>query len=121
MSSPAVPDAPIVVRNLAKVYRVHEREQGLAATLRSLVRRRYRDVSAVAGVSFEIGPGEVVGFLGPNGAGKTTTLKMLTGLLHPTAGETRVLGFVPWHRQPAFLGQITLVIYPVNGIEVGGW
>ena len=57
------------------------------------------DVHAVQQVSFSIRPGEIVGFLGPNGAGKTTTLKMLSGLLHPTAGKARVLGFTPWERK----------------------
>ena len=69
-----------------------------------------RTVRAVEGVSFAIAPGEVVGFLGPNGAGKTTTLKMLSGLLHPTAGTARVLGYVPWRRDHDYLRRMTLVI-----------
>jgi ABC-2 type transport system ATP-binding protein len=100
----------IQVRDLRKVYRVHEREEGLRATLRSLYRRRYRDVLAVDGVSFDISAGEVVGFLGPNGAGKTTTLKMLSGLLYPTSGEARVVGHIPFSRDHGFLRQITLLM-----------
>src|SRR5881396_4169674 len=104
-------DAPVVdVRALRKVYRVTERETGLAATFRSFVRRRYREVLAVDGITFHIDPGEVVGFLGPNGAGKTTTLKMLSGLLHPSAGEASVLGYVPWRRENAYLGRMTLLM-----------
>ncbi len=104
-------DAPVVdVRALRKVYRVTERETGLAATLRSLVKRRYREVLAVDGITFHIDPGEVVGFLGPNGAGKTTTLKMLSGLLHPTGGEATVLGHVPWRRESKFLRGMTLLM-----------
>jgi viologen exporter family transport system ATP-binding protein len=100
----------ITVRDLTKVYRVHERDAGLGAALRSLVSRRYRDVRAVEGVSFDVASGEVVGFLGPNGAGKTTTLKMLSGLLYPTAGEARVLGHVPWRREKEYLRRISMVM-----------
>jgi len=100
----------ITISNLAKYYRVPEREAGLKASIASLFRRKYKDVKAVNGISFGIEQGEVVGFLGPNGAGKTTTLKMLSGLLHPTSGEVRVLGFEPRHRPHDYLRQITLVM-----------
>jgi ABC-2 type transport system ATP-binding protein len=100
----------IVVEQLSKVYKVPEREGGFGAAVRSFFRRRYRDVSAVQAVSFRLASGEIVGFLGPNGAGKTTTLKMLSGLLHPTGGQARVLGFTPWERKPEFLRAITLVM-----------
>src|SRR5438093_12653390 len=103
-------DAVVDVRELRKTFRVTEREEGLAATLRSFVKRHRKDVNAVAGITFRIGPGEVVGFLGPNGAGKTTTLKMLSGLLHPSAGEASVLGYVPWRRENAYLGRMTLLM-----------
>jgi ABC-2 type transport system ATP-binding protein len=105
----AVP-APIVVDHLSKVFRVHERAEGLSATLRSLVQRHFKEVPAVQDVSFEIGEAEMVGFLGPNGAGKTTTLKMLSGLLHPTSGSASVLGFTPWRRDRELLSTITLVM-----------
>src|SRR5207302_7271150 len=102
----AVPEPVVHVSDLTKVFRVPEREAGLAAAARSLVRRRWREVHAVESISFDIGPGEVVGFLGPNGAGKTTTLKMLSGLLYPTSGEPRVLGHTPSRREREFLRQI---------------
>jgi ABC-2 type transport system ATP-binding protein len=104
-------DEPAVrARDLRKTYQVSEREAGLIASVRSLVRRRGRDVHAVDGISFDVAPGEIVGFLGPNGAGKTTTLKMLSGLLYPTSGELSVIGHVPWRREKSFLRQITLVM-----------
>jgi ABC-2 type transport system ATP-binding protein len=102
--------ATIRVRDLRKTYHVSEREAGAAAALRSLVSRRTTEVAAVDGISFDLSPGEVVGFLGPNGAGKTTTLKMLSGLLYPTSGEVAVLGHVPSRREKEFLRQITLVM-----------
>ena len=100
----------IQVHDLRKTYTVHEREAGVAAALRGLLRRRTREVVAVGGITFDLAPGEVVGFLGPNGAGKTTTLKMLSGLLYPTLGDVHVLGHVPSRREKAFLRRITLVM-----------
>lgn len=100
----------IQAHELSRTFRVAERETGLLAALRSLVRRRHRIVTAVDRVDFSIEAGEIVGFLGPNGAGKTTTLKMLTGLLHPTGGSATVLGCVPWRRHPDYLRQISLVM-----------
>jgi ABC-2 type transport system ATP-binding protein len=109
--------AVVRVEGLEKVFKVPEREAGLRASLRSLVNRRWRDVRAVDGVSFSLEPGEVVGFLGPNGAGKTTTLKMLSGLLHPTGGEARVLGHVPWRRERDYLRRMTLVMGNRNQLQ----
>jgi ABC-2 type transport system ATP-binding protein len=100
----------IHVRDLRKTYDVPEREGGLKAAAASLVKRKTHQIKAVDGVTFDIAPGEVVGFLGPNGAGKTTTLKMLSGLLYPTSGEGVVLGFTPSRREKAFLRQIALVM-----------
>jgi ABC-2 type transport system ATP-binding protein len=105
------------VEGLIKVFDVPEREAGLVAATKSLVRRKSREVRAVDGISFDIEPGEVVGFLGPNGAGKTTTLKMLSGLLYPTGGEARILGHVPSKREKAFLRQITLVMGNRNQLQ----
>ena len=104
------PAPAIQVRNLRKSYVVTERDPGVRAALANLFHRRTREVAAVDGISFDLVPGEIVGFLGPNGAGKTTTLKMLSGLLHPSGGEASVLGFVPSRREKEFLRQITLVM-----------
>lgn len=103
-------ESQIVVKELVKTYRVPERAPGLKESLRSLVRKTYRDVPAVKGISFQIEAGEVVGFIGPNGAGKTTTLKMLAGLLHPSGGRAQVVGCTPWERKADYLRQIAMVL-----------
>jgi ABC-2 type transport system ATP-binding protein len=110
-------DPAITVTDLGKTYVVPEREGGVRAALAALVKRRTRAVEAVAGVSFRIQPGEVVGFLGPNGAGKTTTLKMLAGLLHPTSGTADVLGFTPWRRDRDYLGRMSLIMGQRNQLH----
>jgi len=110
-------EAAVHVAELRKVFDVPEREAGLRAAAKGLVHRKTRKVEAVAGVSFDIEPGEIVGFLGPNGAGKTTTLKMLSGLLYPTDGEALVLGHVPSKREKDFLRRITLVMGNRNQLQ----
>lgn len=107
----------IDVRGLQKVFKVPVREAGLANSIKSLVVREHKDVTAVGGVDINVEAGEIVGFLGANGAGKTTTLKMLSGLLHPTDGEATVLGHVPWQRNRDFLRQITLVMGNRNQLQ----
>ena len=107
-------DPVITTRGLRKIYRVFEKEPGFRGAVRGLFSRRCREVAAVDGVDLEIGAGELVGFLGPNGAGKTTTLKMLSGLLHPSGGSARVLGFVPWERETEFRRQISLLLGQKN-------
>ncbi len=106
----------IQVEGLEKRFRVSRRAPGLRASVAGLVRRRHHEVPALGGVSFAVPEGQMVGFLGPNGAGKTTTLKCLSGLLHPTAGDVRVLGHVPHRREHEFLRRISLVMGQRNSL-----
>src|SRR5437868_2977429 len=106
---------PIIeAQDLTKIYRVNQKREGLLGAVRALYRRESKEVRAVDGVSFTIEPGEVVAFLGPNGAGKTTTLKMLSGIIYPSGGSARVLGYVPWERADAFRRQFALVMGQKN-------
>ncbi len=106
---------PIIeAEGLTKTYRVFQKKEGLLGSLRGLYKRDYKEVKAVADVTFAIEPGEMVAFLGPNGAGKTTTLKMLSGLIYPTSGRAKVLDFVPWKREDSFRRQFALVMGQKN-------
>lgn len=100
----------ITVERIGKIYPVSVKESGIKGTLTHFFNRTYRQIKAVDNISFFIEPGEIVGFLGANGAGKTTTLKMLTGLIHPSTGNIRVGGYVPFRRQSQFLKKISLVM-----------
>ncbi|MGF1604235.1 MAG: ATP-binding cassette domain-containing protein [Thermosynechococcaceae cyanobacterium] len=100
----------ITADQLGKNYPIAVKEPGMKGTISHFFRRQHRIVKAVQNVTFQIEPGEMVGFLGPNGAGKTTTLKMLTGLIHPSTGTVRVAGHTPYRRRKPFLEKITLVM-----------
>jgi ABC-2 type transport system ATP-binding protein len=104
-----LPDV-IHVRQLIKTYRYHRQQPGVLGSIRSLIHRESLTREAVKGIDLAVAPGEIVGLLGPNGAGKTTTLKMLTGLLRPSAGDVSVLGYEPWQRDTEFLRRIALVM-----------
>jgi len=104
----------IETRNLSKTFQVLEKKSGLLASVSGLFSRKYKSISAVEDVSFSVEEGEIVGFLGPNGAGKTTTLKMLSGLLYPSAGIARVMGYVPWERSVEFRKSFSLVMGQKN-------
>src|SRR3954447_15952810 len=88
----------IETKGLTKVFRQPLKDPGLAGSFKHLVTRQYKDHVAVSGIDLAIEPGEAVAYVGPNGAGKSTTIKMLTGILVPSAGEVKVAGLVP-HRQ----------------------
>ena len=108
-SSPAVE-----VIGLSKTFRTYKKQPGFSGAVKGLFRRTYEQTFAVKEVTFAINSGELVGFLGPNGAGKTTTLKMLAGLLYPTSGAARVLGYVPWERHDGYRRQFALLLGQKN-------
>ena len=106
----------IEASGLTKFYRTYRKESGLWGSVKGLVRRKHEETRAADNISFTIEEGELVGFLGPNGAGKTTVLKMLSGLLNPTSGEARVLGFVPWERRDEMKRQFSLLMGQKNAL-----
>jgi len=104
----------IEVSGLTKTFRTYKKQPGFAGAVKGLFRRQYEQIAAVNNVDFGIEAGELVGFLGPNGAGKTTTLKMLAGLLYPSGGSAKVLGYIPWERQDGYRRQFALVLGQKN-------
>jgi len=106
--------AIIEIEGLAKSYRIYQKQEGLLASVRGLFRRTYREVEAVRGIDLTVEAGEFVAFLGPNGAGKTTTLKLLSGVINPSRGAARVMGFVPWKREDAYRRRFALVMGQKN-------
>ena len=99
----------IEVTNLRKTFRTKRKSAGMSGSMRALVKPQYSSVVAVRGLTFQMEPGELLGFIGPNGAGKSTTIKILTGILHPTSGDAKVLGFVPWRERQKLAYQIGTV------------
>ena len=99
----------ILVQDLAKTYRVLERDPGVLGALKGLVRPRWRKVDALKGVSFALERGELLGFIGPNGAGKSTTIKILSGILRPDGGTVEVDGLVPWRERVRHVARIGVV------------
>ena len=106
----------IETQGLTKVYRTYKKAPGIMGAIKGLGKREYEETRAADGITFSIEEGEFVGFLGPNGAGKTTVLKMLSGLLNPTSGTARVLGFVPWERRDEMKRQFSLLMGQKNAL-----
>src|SRR3954471_9561843 len=104
----------IEVQGLTKTYRTYKKAPGFRGAIRGLFKRDYETTHAAKDIRFAVEEGELVGFLGPNGAGKTTTLKMLAGLLYPTTGTARVLGYVPWERRDGYRRQFALLLGQKN-------
>jgi ABC-2 type transport system ATP-binding protein len=99
----------ISVAELYKTFRAKLKAGGLRGSLRAMVHPQWRTIDAVKNLSFDMEPGELLGFIGPNGAGKSTTIKILTGILYPTSGSAHVLGFVPWQQRQKLAYEIGTV------------
>lgn len=104
----------IETTNLTRVYQSYVKPEGLIASIQGMWNRQYTEKIALAPTSLKIEPGQIVGLVGANGAGKTTLLKILSGLITPTSGEAKVLGFQPWKRQHDYLRQISILLGQKN-------
>lgn len=102
-------DKIISVTDLSKVFKTPKHRRGFVGSMANLISQQSIEIRAVDGVTFEIKPGECVGYIGPNGAGKSTTIKMLTGLLVPSGGEVIVNGYIPWRERTKFVARIGVV------------
>jgi ABC-2 type transport system ATP-binding protein len=100
----------IEVQGIEKSFRLHKKAAGLKGSVASLFHRKWEEKRALKGVSFSVSPGEIVGLVGANGAGKTTLVKILAGIVHPTAGIAKVLGHTPWERQNEFRRSVALIM-----------
>ena len=104
----------IAVEHLRKEFTYYKKMTGIKGSLHNIFHRESLTKEAVRDISFTVERGEMIGFLGPNGAGKTTTLKMLSGILYPTAGKIDVEGFIPWERKNEFKRRISIVMGQKN-------
>jgi ABC-2 type transport system ATP-binding protein len=99
---------------LSRTYQTYKKPEGLWNSVRGFWSRKYEQKTALAPTSIEIEDGQIIGLVGANGAGKTTLLKILSGLIHPTTGTAKVLGFTPWQRKSDFLRQISILLGQKN-------
>ncbi len=88
--------AAVIVNGLAKTFTIKKKQPGLKGSIKALWKTDSQELNAVSNISFTLNRGEMLAFIGPNGAGKSTTIKILAGILFPTAGEAAVLGYTPW-------------------------
>ncbi len=99
----------IELQGISKTYRVAKRTAGLKQAIKALFHREYTAVAALQNVSFQIAPGEIVGYIGPNGAGKSTTIKVMSGILVPDCGRCNIMGYTPWVDRIAYVKHIGVV------------
>jgi ABC-2 type transport system ATP-binding protein len=104
----------IETQNLARVYKTYEKQEGLLGSLKGFWHRKYTEKVALSPTTLAIEQGQIVGLVGSNGAGKTTLLKLLSGLIHPSSGSAKVLGYTPWERQNEYLRQMSILLGQKN-------
>ena len=104
----------IKVSNISKSFKTYNRAPGIKGALKSFFNRQYTDFHALKNINLNIDEGEILGILGENGAGKTTLIKLMVGLLHPTAGDIKINNYTPWNRNNDFLKMITVVMGQKN-------
>lgn len=104
----------IETKDLTRVYQTYQKPEGFINSLKGFVNRKTISKIALDKTTLQIESGQIVGLVGANGAGKTTLLKMLSGLVTPTSGEARVLGYKPWERKNEFLRQISILLGQKN-------
>lgn len=100
--------------DLTRVYKTYEKSEGIVESLRGLWNRKYTEKVALAPTNLEIEKGKIIGLVGANGAGKTTLLKLLSGLIYPSSGTAKVLGYEPWKREPQFLRRMSILLGQKN-------
>lgn len=106
--------AVIETQDLMRVYESYKKPEGLMASVRGFWKREYIEKVALAPTNLHIGGGQIVGLVGANGAGKTTLLKLLSGLIYPSKGSARVLGYNPWDRKRDYLRRISILLGQKN-------
>lgn len=108
------PHLAIETLDLGRSFKTYSKSEGILASLRGFWDRKYEERVALAPTNLRIESGQIIGLVGANGAGKTTFLKLLSGLIHPSSGTAKVLGYSPWERKPEFLSQIALLLGQKN-------
>ncbi len=99
---------------LTRVYETYRKPEGVWNSVKGFWKRDYENKVALAPTDLKIEGGQIIGLVGANGAGKTTLLKLLSGLIYPSGGEAKILGYNPWDRDPEYLRRISILLGQKN-------